>query len=122
MINSFCIETPVPVSGSAQGHLETARPKADVAYCHGKLLCPEELMLYSTTGEKLCSDDTEFMGPSPFGRGWRDGRKADAPGEGRKSSQICKPSPHPLPGGRVIPPVADPNLTTQTKSLGTYRA
>ena len=52
MINSFCIETPVPVSGSAQGHLETARPKADVAYCHGKLLCPEELMLYSTTGEK----------------------------------------------------------------------
>jgi len=50
-------------------------------------------------GRKICSDDTEFMGPSPSGRGWRDGRKADAPGEGRKSSQIWKPSPHPLPGG-----------------------
>src|SRR6266850_3938650 len=35
MINSFCIETPVPVSGSAQGHVETHRQKAKVTYCHG---------------------------------------------------------------------------------------
>ncbi len=77
-------------------------------------------LLYN--GRKICSDDTEFMGPSPSGRGWRDGRKADAPGEGRKSSQIWKPSPTLSQRERVIPPVADPNLTTQTKSLGTYRA
>ena len=79
-------------------------------------------MLYSTTGEKYVVTIRNLWVPLPLGEGRRDGRKADAPGEGRKSSQIWKPSPHPLPGGRVIPPVADPNLTTQTKSLGTYRA
>jgi hypothetical protein len=40
MINSFCIGTPVPVFGSAQGHVKTRRPKADVAYCHGKTPVP----------------------------------------------------------------------------------
>src|SRR5215475_14107524 len=43
MINSFCIGTPVPVDGGAQGHVETRRPEAKVTYCHGELLCPEEL-------------------------------------------------------------------------------
>src|SRR5919201_4002071 len=33
-------------------------------------------------------------GPSPPGRGRR-----EAPGEGRKSSQILRPSPYPLPEG-----------------------
>ena len=32
--------------------------------------------------------------PSPTGRGWR-----EAPGEGRKSQQILRPSPCPLPVG-----------------------
>src|SRR5438132_13593827 len=104
MINSFCIETPVPVSGSAQGHLETARPKADVAYCHGKLLCPEELMLYSTTGEKYVVRYGIYAVPLPSGRGTARQPKADAPGEGRKASQIWKPSPHPLPAGEADPP------------------
>jgi len=77
-------------------------------------------LLYN--GRKICSDDAEFMGPSPSRRGRRDSRKAGAPGEGRKSSQILRPhSPSPR-GGRVILPVVDPNLTTQTKSLGTCRA
>src|SRR4030095_16415068 len=35
MISSFCIETPVPVSGSAQGHTESRCLLAKVAYCHG---------------------------------------------------------------------------------------
>src|SRR5262249_24525594 len=34
------------------------------------------------------------VNPSPFGRGRR-----EAPGEGRKSGRILRPSPYPLPGG-----------------------
>ena len=79
-------------------------------------------MLYSTTGEKYVVTMRNLWVPLPLGEGRRDGRKADAPGEGRKSSQILRPhSPSPR-GGRVILPVVDPNLTTQTKSLGTCRA
>jgi hypothetical protein len=42
MTNSFCIDTPVAAAVSAQGHVETRRLTANVTYCHGKLLCPEE--------------------------------------------------------------------------------
>src|SRR5215510_4471685 len=42
MTNSFCIEAPVAVAVSAQGHLDTRCLAADVTHCHGKLLCPEE--------------------------------------------------------------------------------
>src|SRR5215467_11076780 len=62
MINSFCIGTPVPVDGGAQGHVETRRPEAKVTYCHGELLCPEELGSLNflkfpaqlLNGQKLC--------------------------------------------------------------------
>src|SRR5262249_43294908 len=52
-----------------------------------------------------------FVGPSPSGRGRRDSQRAGAPGEGRKSSRILRPSAflkaspyrarasHPLPEG-----------------------
>jgi hypothetical protein len=40
MISSFCIETPVPVSGSAQGQPESRCLLAKVAYCHGKTPVP----------------------------------------------------------------------------------
>jgi hypothetical protein len=43
----------VPVSGSAQGHVETRRRKAKVTYCHWKLLCPEELDALLMYGQKL---------------------------------------------------------------------
>src|SRR2546428_8993787 len=118
MINSFCIETPVPVSGSAQGHLETARPKADVAYCHGKLLCPEELMLYSTTGEKYVVTIRNFYGSLSL---WeRDGATAARlTRRVRVASLVKSGNPHPTlsRGERVIPPVANPNLTTQPQSV-----
>jgi len=42
MINSFCIETPVALAVSAQGHLDTRCLAADVTHCHGRLLYPEE--------------------------------------------------------------------------------
>src|SRR5437867_2379464 len=72
MINSFCIETPVPVSGSAQGHLETCCLMAKVAYCHGKLLCPEEHSLIHAqllNGQKLLQILTRCRGrPRPLAK------------------------------------------------------
>src|SRR5436190_9405652 len=38
-------------------------------------------------------------GPSPSGRGRRDSQRAGAPGEGRRSIRILRPSPCPLPEG-----------------------
>jgi uracil-DNA glycosylase family 4 len=41
----------------------------------------------------------DTLDTSPSGRGRRDSQRADAPGEGRESTQILKPSPYPLPEG-----------------------
>src|SRR5205823_11355421 len=50
MINSFCIEAPVPVSGSAQGHFETRRRTAKVTYCHWETPVPGGAFLYLASG------------------------------------------------------------------------
>ncbi len=79
-------------------------------------------MLYSTTGEKYVVRYGIYATLSPLGEGRRGSLRL--PRRVRVASLVKSGNPHPTlsQGERVIPPVADPNLTTQTKSLGTYRA
>jgi len=79
-------------------------------------------MLYSTTGEKYVVTIRNLRVPLPLGEGGATAARLTR--RVRVASLVKSGNPHPTlsHGERVIPPVADPNLTTQTKSLGTYRA